>query len=180
MPEIVRELLTEPKNLERIEAVRTNQVAEITVRVSNPLIRRWFVRDFYFVTGRLFINARGMRTRERVAQELPALMKDLQYAVTGLMTDADAYSGALSEDLPVHEFRIKLVSPTAATICKELMRADPAAARLYVSADHKDITLDQRDEFIKPVLLALQFLKQLAMNHVPKTAAELAEELQIS
>ncbi|WP_321935572.1 hypothetical protein [Paraburkholderia sp. J8-2] len=180
MTETIQERVIEPKNLERIEAVRTNKVAVVDVQVRNALVRRWFMRDFYFVTGHLFINGRARQTRDRVERELPGLLNSLQYAVTGLMTDADAYPAELPDDLPIYEFPLKLVDPCAAIIYRELVRADTAAARLYVAAENGTISIEQRDGFVDTLIFALQMIKQLSINYVPKTAAELADELKIT
>ncbi|KAF7956335.1 hypothetical protein AWV80_38720 [Cupriavidus sp. UYMU48A] len=60
--------LTIPKNLARIEAIRTNIMSRTEMRVHSPLIRRWVDREFYFVSERLFILSRGLRTREATAK----------------------------------------------------------------------------------------------------------------
>ncbi|VWC81648.1 hypothetical protein BLA39750_01243 [Burkholderia lata] len=173
--------LTIPKNLDRIEAIRTNVASRIEMRVHSPLIRRWVDREFYFVSERLFIRSRGLKTREATAKALPGLVQDLKYASLGLQIDAEAYDGELNEAISRKtRFDLILVLPMLSTLYRELQRADLAIAQLYMSEYNKKITYEQREAMLQPLHLALVAIKQHAMGIVPKTMAELADELQIS
>jgi hypothetical protein len=173
--------LTIPKNLARIEAIRTNIMSRTEMRVHSPLIRRWVDREFYFVSERLFILSRGLKTREATAKALPGLIKDLKFATVGLQVDAVAYEGELNEAISRKtRFDLVLVLPMLTTLYRELQRADLAIAQLYMSEYNKLITYEQREAMLQPLHLALVAIKQHSMGYVPKTMAELAEELQIS
>lgn len=173
--------LTIPKNLARIEAIRTNVMSRTVMRVHSPLIRRWVDREFYFVSERLFILSRGLKTREATAKAMPGLIKDLKFAAVGLQVDALAYEGELNEAISRKtRFDLILVMPMLSTLYRELQRADLAIAQLYMSEYNKMITYEQREAMLQPLHLALVAIKQHAMGYVPKTMAELAEELQIS
>ncbi|VVE16209.1 MULTISPECIES: hypothetical protein [Pandoraea] len=172
---------TIPKNLDRVEAIRTNVVSRTEMRVYSPLIRRWVDRDFYFVSERLFIRSRGLKTRTATGNALPGLVKDLKYATLGLQVDAEAYDGELNEAIfRKTRFDLILLLPMLSTLYRELQRADLAIAQLYMSEYNKQITYEQREAMLQPLHLALVAIKQHAMGIVPKTMAELAEELQIS
>jgi hypothetical protein len=173
--------MTIPKNFDRIEAIRTNIASRAEMRVHSLSIRRWVDREFYFVSERLFIRSRGLKTREATAKALPDLVKDLKYAALGLQMDAEAYQGELNEVVcRKTRFELVLVLPVLSTLYRELQRADLAIAQLYMSEYNKEITYEQREAMLRPLHLALVAIKQHAMGVVPKTMAELAEELQIN
>ncbi|ONQ02626.1 hypothetical protein [Burkholderia cenocepacia] len=146
--------LTTPKNLDRIEAIRTNVASRIEMRVHSPLIRRWVDREFYFVSERLFIRSRGLKTREATAKALPGLVQDLKYASLGLQIDAEAYDGELNEAISRKtRFDLILVLPMLSTLYRELQRADLAIAQLYMSEYNKKITYEQREAMLQPLHL---------------------------
>lgn len=172
---------TYPKNHERIEEVRTSVMSTTEMRVYSPLVRRFMYRDFYYVSERLFILSRGLKTRRKTATALPALFKALKFATLGLQVDAAAYEGELNEDaFDKTRFALYLVSPVAATLFRELQRADLAVAQLYMSEYKKTVTYEQRESLLSPLHLALVAIKQHAFGIVPKTMAEQADELQIT
>ncbi|WP_321816995.1 MULTISPECIES: hypothetical protein [unclassified Paraburkholderia] len=151
------------------------------MRVYSPLVRRWVLRDFYYVSERLFILSRGVNTRHETAKTLPGLLKALKFATLGLQLDAAAYEGEVNEHVfEKTRFELYLVSPLAAALFRELQRADLAVAQLYMSEYKRLITYEQREGILTPLHLALLAIKQHALGHVPKTMAELAEELQIT
>jgi len=175
-----RVLLKEPKNFARIREIRTNMDATVVASVRSPTIRRWLVREFYFVTGKLFILGTAQKTRDSSPRKAKELLKDLTFATSLLSADADHYQGALPESgFPAQEFELLLVSKEASTLYRELIRADTAITKLHVSELNGRITFQQRENLIQPVLLALIAIKQHSIGYVPKTAEQLAGELQI-
>ncbi|MFP3637483.1 hypothetical protein [Paraburkholderia sp. SIMBA_054] len=174
-------LLTEPKNQARIQEIRTNTDVEVQVRVRSPRIRRWVVREFNFVTSQLYlsVNSREGRALNK-KRRLKELLDELSYCVDMLEADTEYYEGAINEEVfPGISFGLRLVSPAASVIYKCLVRADIACTKLYMSEFNGNLDRDKREKLLEPVTLALLGIKQFSAGFVPKTAAEMAEELEI-
>lgn len=175
-----RVLLTEPKNITRIMDIRTNIDANVVAIIRSPTIRRWLIREFYFITGRLFILNNGHRTRTVASRKLAPLMDDLRFASGMVGADAEHYGGDLNDkSFPPIEYELRIVSRDASTLYRELVRADQAIIRLYMAEFEQKITFAQRENMIRPVLIALLAIKHHALGHEPKTAEQLAAEIQI-
>lgn len=175
-----RVLLTAPKNQERIKDIRTSVDAVMPVLVRSPRIRRWMIREFNFVTGRLYLLTSTGRNTVKTKSRLESLLSDLTFAVDMLEEDTLFFKGEINETaFPGISFDLRLVSRAAVRISKDLLRADVAATKLYMSEFNGHLNRDQREQRMEPIAAALVAIKQLSIGHVPKTAAEMAAELRI-
>lgn len=175
-----RELLTEPKNQERIQEIRTNMDAQVQAFIRSPKIRRWLVREFNFVTGRLYLQTKTSKGTRSQKRKLDDLIGDLRFATEILMGDTDHYKGEINEvAFPGAFYELRIVSREALALYKELVRVDVAVTKLYMSEFKGELDKDTRENLLLPVTLALINIKQFSMGYVAKTAEQLAEELEI-
>jgi hypothetical protein len=83
--------LTAPKNEERIREIRTNTSVDITATIRSPQIRRWMMREFYFVTSQLFLLTNTSKARRIDTRALAKLMQELEFATELLVMDTEFY-----------------------------------------------------------------------------------------
>ncbi|MBN3760959.1 hypothetical protein [Burkholderia sp. Ac-20365] len=173
--------LSAPKNEARTNQINTAVAAEATAFIRSPRIRRWVIREFNFVTSRLYLSvnsARGRRTNKK--ERLNELLGDLVGAVEMLEADTEYYEGEINEAVfPGETYTLRIISPFAATIYRLLVRADVACTKLYMSEFNGKLDHDKRELLLEPVTQALLGIKQFSIGHIPKTAAQMAEELEI-
>jgi hypothetical protein len=172
--------LTAPKNEERIREIRTNTSVDITATIRSPQIRRWMMREFYFVTSQLFLLTNTSKARRIDTRALAKLMQELEFATELLVMDTEFYKGEINEEVFKPETYVwHLISREATILFKQLIAADKAAAALYMSEFKGELNREQRDRQLAPITSTLIAIKQFAMEYVPKTAEEYAEELEI-
>ncbi len=172
--------LHEPKNIERIISIRTRRDAEVIASIRTPQLRRWLLRDFYFVTGRLYLLSHGVKTRAKSEKRIYDALKDVAFAGAMLTADAERFTGAIPEQFyPPEKYSLRLVSRDAALLYREIVRGDAALIRLLSTELDGIITFEERENMFAPFILALTALKHISMGHTPKTAADIAAELAI-
>lgn len=173
-------LLTEPKNQGRVDEIRTNVEVRDNVFIRSPMIRRWYLREFNFVTSRLYLLTKTSRSTREHKKKLNELLDSLNFEAEMLEGDTEFFKGEINEAIfPGAEYPVRLISREANLLLKAVTRADESIAKLYMSEFNQMLNKEQREKLQDGFTAALVALKQFSMGYVQKTLEEQVDELKI-
>ena len=173
-------LLTEPKNQGRVDEIRTNLEVRDEVFIRSPMIRRWYLREFNFVTSRLYLLTKTSKSTREHKRKLNELLDALNFEAEMLEGDTEFFKGEINEKIfPGAEYPVRLISREAHLLLKAILRADDSIAKLYMSEFSQMLNKEKREQLQEGFTAALVALKQFSMGYVQKTLEEQVDELKI-
>ncbi|MGF6440520.1 hypothetical protein QF002_001329 [Paraburkholderia youngii] len=173
-------LLTEPKNQGRVDEIRTNVEVRDSVFIRSPMIRRWYLREFNFVTSRLYLLTKTSKSTREHKKKLNELLDALNFEAEMLEGDTEFFKGEINEQIfPGAEYPVRLISREANLLLKAITRADESIAKLYMSEFSQMLNKEKRESLQEGFTAALVALKQFSMGYVQRSLEEQVDELKI-
>jgi len=166
-------LIVEMKNTHRLDRIRTNLRADVTVVFKTSPVSRVMRRDWNLVSAKMFLNAIDERQRKRIATDLTELhwqANDLLDALQALPMPKEDWAWMRPRQIDA-----QVVHPLAAQWLRCMKTIDECYLILINAEKAKIITRKQRWAMVAPSQLAYLGFKTSAMNLPLKSTTELLE-----